>query len=212
MTMTNLIVKSLTYQYPAGRELVFSDFSCKGGENLLLLGQSGSGKTSLLHLLSGILTPATGCIAYGDVNLGNLSAGQRDHFRGKNIGMIFQKHFFIDGISVLENLKAACKLAGNQTDVMYLQKLLLSLEINHLANKKPSELSEGEQQRFSIARALANRPSWIMADEPTSSLDDTNCRNFVNLMNVTESDNPVSWIIATHDGRLKPYFSQIYNL
>jgi ABC-type lipoprotein export system ATPase subunit len=207
-----LITQSLTYQYPSGGELTFPDFSCNKGENMLILGKSGSGKTTLLHLLAGILSADGGRIVFDDNCLNEMGAAQTDSFRGKNIGMVFQKHFFMEGISVMENLKLACKLAETKVDTLYLENLLNKLEISHLAYNKPDQLSEGEQQRFSIARALVNKPSWILADEPTSSLDDDNCRNFVNLMQLSVLDKPVSWIIATHDTRLKEFFSNVYTL
>jgi ABC-type lipoprotein export system ATPase subunit len=210
--MPDLLVKSLVYSYPSGSKLEFADFSCKHGEDMLLLGRSGSGKTTLLHLMAGILSASKGDVFYGNTNLSKMKGSQVDLFRGKNIGMIFQKNFFIDGITVAENLKAACKLAGNDADNAWLGDLMQQLGISHLTHKKPRQLSEGEQQRFSIARALANKPSWVLADEPTSSLDDANCENFTGLMKKEYSDRPVSWIIATHDNRLKNYFNTIYQL
>jgi ABC-type lipoprotein export system ATPase subunit len=210
--MPTLEIQSLTYKYPSGKELSFRDFSCSLGDNLLILGKSGSGKTSLLHLLSGVLSPSGGDVKVDEVWMSKLKPGEKGQFRGKHIGMIFQKHFFIQGISIMENIKAACFIGGNQPDHAYLHNMLELLDIHQLAHKKPGQLSEGEQQRFSVARAMANKPSWILADEPTSSLDDENCENFVGLMNLSFRENPVSWIIATHDNRLKTHFSNIYNL
>jgi ABC-type lipoprotein export system ATPase subunit len=207
-----LLIHSLKYNYPAGKKLHFRDFTCPQGQNMLLLGRSGSGKTTLLHLLAGILSPAGGEIVYNDHNFSALKAAEKDQYRGSHIGMIFQKHYFIDGISVLENLKASARVGGSHSDSHYLEGILQQLEIAHLAAKKPGQLSEGEQQRFSIARALANKPSWILADEPTSSLDDANCENFVALMKQNYTHKPVSWIIATHDSRLKNHFSSVYQL
>ncbi len=210
--MSILSATSLSYHYPSGKALSFPDLTCAEGENMLITGMSGSGKTSLLHLLSGILSASQGEVKYGTVSLTEMTHAEKDSFRGNTIGMVFQKHFFIDGISVMENLRAARRLAGNDADTAYLQKLTEGLGIAHLGGKKPSHLSEGEQQRFSIARALANNPSWILADEPTSSLDDMHCEMFIELMGLSFSPQPLSWIIATHDGRLKPHFSNVYNL
>ncbi|MFW5706870.1 MAG: ABC transporter ATP-binding protein [Bacteroidota bacterium] len=209
---STLTVSDLGYTYPDGQELYFPSFSCARGENLAILGQSGSGKTTLLHLLAGILGAHQGEIHYSDVAFHNLSSAKQDAFRGKNIGMIFQKHFFLDGISVMENLQAARRLAGLPDDRSYLESLLDRLEIGNLARRKPSQLSEGQQQRFSIARAMACKPSWVLADEPTSSLDDTNCHRFLDLMNLPLTDEPVSWIVATHDQRVKSAFHTIYQL
>jgi len=207
-----LKIKTLDFRYPGGKTFSFPDFECKPGENLLILGESGSGKTTLLHLLSGILTAESGEISYNGSNLSLMETSQRDAFRGKNIGMIFQKHFFMEGLSVLENLKAAQRLSGNKQDIAHLNNMMEKLGILHLANEKPFRLSQGEQQRFSIARALANKPLWVLADEPTSSLDDSNCEKFVELIKMPLVENPPGWIIATHDQRLKNHFTNIYKL
>lgn len=210
--MSDLSAHALTYKYPSGQEMAFPELTCHGGKNILIHGMSGSGKTTLLHLLAGILIPAGGEVRFGDVVMSAINSAEKDRFRGQNIGMIFQKHMFIDGISVYENLIAARRLAGNADDQDYLHQLLDALNIKQLAGKEASALSEGEQQRFSIARALANKPSWILADEPTSGLDDFNCVAFVKLMQLSVTEKPVSWIIATHDNRLKEYFDHVVHL
>jgi putative ABC transport system ATP-binding protein len=177
-----LSTHSLQFQYPSGTPFTFPDLQCKSGENLLILGESGSGKTTLLHLLSGILTPQSGYTDVNGIKLNQLKDTERDAFRGKQMGMIFQKHFFMEGLSVFENLKAAQKLSGSAADISHVEQLMDQLGISHLSYKKPYKLSQGEQQRFSIARALANKPSYVLADEPTSSLDDRNCEKFIELI------------------------------
>ncbi len=210
--MEHINVKSLVFEYPGEKELSFADFSLNAGENLLISGNSGSGKTTLLHLMAGLLTPEKGSVCYTGKDISIMDPGELDRFRGEHIGMIFQKHYFINGISVLENLKAARRFAGNKNGHAWLTTLMEQLEITHLTHKKPHQLSEGEQQRFSIARALANEPGWVLADEPTSSIDDRRCEQFVKLINQSLSDKKTSWIIATHDQRLKQYFNNIYPL
>ncbi|MBW6478193.1 MAG: ATP-binding cassette domain-containing protein [Bacteroidales bacterium] len=207
-----LFTHSLKFQYPSGPPFTFPDLQCKPGDNLLILGESGCGKTTLLHLLSGILTPQSGDLDVDGIKLNQLKDTKRDAFRGKQMGMIFQKHFFMEGLSVFENLKAARKLSGSAADNSHLEQLMEKLGISHLSHKKPYKLSQGEQQRFSIARALANKPSYVLADEPTSSLDDRNCEKFVELIRLPLTRKPVCWIIATHDQRLKKYFSNICEL
>lgn len=207
-----LSTHSLNFQYPSGTPFSFPDLQCKPGENLLILGDSGSGKTTLLHLLSGILTPQSGDVYAEGIKLNLIKVTERDAFRGKHMGMIFQKHFFMEGLSVFENLKAAQKLSGSATDIDHLDQLMVKLGIKPLSRKKPYKLSQGEQQRFSIARALANKPAYVLADEPTSSLDDRNCEKFIELIRLPFTGKPVSWIIATHDQRLKKYFTNIYEL
>lgn len=204
--------RGLCFKYWSGKAFLFNDLQCEVGQTLLISGRSGSGKTTLLHLLTGILQPDSGEIWYGRQNFSSLPVAQKDQFRGRHMGMIFQRHLFIRGITVMENLTAACKLAGNPVDHQYLQRLLVQLDIASLAGQMPHQLSQGEQQRFSIARALANKPSWIFADEPTSSLDDFNCENFVRLMQTSFTETAPAWIVATHDQRLKGHFTHVYEL
>jgi putative ABC transport system ATP-binding protein len=207
-----LSTQSIIFKYPYGTSFSFPDLQCKPEENLLILGESGSGKTTLLHLLSGILSPQSGFVDVDGIKLNQLKVTERDAFRGKQMGMVFQKHFFMEGLSVFENLKAAQKLSGSSTDILHLEQLMDQLGISSLSHKKPYKLSQGEQQRFSIARAMANKPSYVLADEPTSSLDDRNCEKFIELIRLPLIKKPASWIIATHDRRLKKYFSTIYEL
>lgn len=204
--------QNLSYTYPDGKKISFADLYCPKGEKLLITGKSGSGKTTLLHLLAGILSSDGGTIEYDGHDITAFNPARMDQFRGRNIGMVFQQHIFIEGISILDNLKAARRLAENLDDIDYLRTLLRKFDISRLSVQKPHQLSEGEKQRLSIVRALANKPSWILADEPTSSLDDENCNHFIDMMNLTESEFAVSWIIATHDQRLKNYFKNVYDL
>lgn len=205
------MINNLTYRYSGNKYLEFPDFFCEKGQRLLITGSSGSGKTTLLHLLAGILKPHTGKIKAGVTRLDSLSPSERDLFRGKHIGMIFQKHLFLSGMSIYQNLLVAQKISGKKSkNLHYLDEILKKLDIDSLRNKKPDQLSQGEQQRFSIARALANQPDWVLADEPTSSLDDKNCQNFIAAIDKVGENT--GWIIASHDQRLKPYFSKVYSL
>lgn len=207
-----LKTKTLSYKYPAGSAFNFPDLEITTGENLLVMGQSGTGKTTLLHLISGILSPLKGEVWIDNTCLTELKNAEKDIFRGQKTGMIFQKNFFMEGLSVLENLRAAQRLSGSMRDEKHLVHLMEKLGISELSGKKPYKLSQGEQQRFSIARALANKPALVLADEPTSSLDDKNCELFIELITLPLTKNQVSWIIATHDQRLKKHFTNVYTL
>jgi ABC-type lipoprotein export system ATPase subunit len=211
-TMSMLSTRKLSFSYPTGRSFAFSDFSCAKGENTLIHGVSGSGKTTLLHLLAGILTPSSGKIFMDGKDISGFTPKDKDRFRGRNLGMIFQKHFFIQGLTVYENLIAAQKLSGQIPDKKYLDNLLDLLGISGLKSNKADALSQGEQQRFSIARAMANKPLWILADEPTSSLDDENCLRFVELMHISTGIESPGWIIASHDNRLREHFKNVYQI
>jgi putative ABC transport system ATP-binding protein len=202
----------LSFTYRGGASFTFTDWHPDQGEQWLVSGTSGSGKTTLLHLLAGLLRPTSGKITINNTTINSLSSTQMDAFRGKNIGLIFQKHHFIGAINMLNNLKAAQTLPGLTPNTAHLNELMDTLEIRNLETKLPSQLSQGELQRFAVARALANKPSLLLADEPTSSLDDRNCDTFIRLITANASRYNTTLIIATHDVRLKQNFSSIYSL
>lgn len=210
----NLIqTEKLRFRYSlSGKEFLFPDIQLNRGENLLLSGKSGSGKTTLLHLLAGILAPSGGSAVIDGTDTALLKAHEMDKFRGEKIGLIFQENYFIESLSVANNLVYTRSLSGLIPDNTYIGNLLRELNIEQLSGKKPSQLSRGELQRFSIARALVNKPVVLLADEPTSSLDDENCGRFIDLMKQVSVSHSLSLIVATHDGRLKPGFTNSINL
>lgn len=195
--------RQLTYQYPGGQPIVFPDIECRSGELLLVLGQSGVGKTTLLHLLSGIIRHSEGKIVIKGQDLSSLNGRELDHFRGKNIGVIFQKLHFIRSLSVVDNLAIAQKLAGHTIDKERCSQLLEELNISDKADQAINELSQGESQRVAIARAVINQPVVILADEPTSALDDRNCESVIELLRTQAVKTGAALIIVTHDSRLK---------
>ena len=201
-----LQTKNLCYSYNNTQVLNFPDLNCKKGENWLLLGQSGSGKTTFLHLLGGLLSPQSGSIRMGDTDMTTLKTAALDHFRGQHIGIIFQTAHFIKALTVEENLILAQQLAGFKEDKTLIFSLLQKLNLAHKLKSKPSELSVGEAQRVAIARALINRPTVILADEPTSALDDKNTDEVIQLLEKQASEAGATLLIVTHDGRLKNYF------
>jgi ABC-type lipoprotein export system ATPase subunit len=204
-----LITKNLTFEYAAEKpKMVFPDIDLKRGKQGLLLGQSGSGKTTLLHLLGGLLSPKSGDIFINDQNISLLKGSELDHFRGKNIGIIFQTAHFVRSLTVEENLIIAQQLAGNKVDKSLIINFLEKLNIGHKLKSKPYELSIGEAQRANIARALINAPSVILADEPTSALDDKNAEEVIKLLEQQAAAVNATLLIVTHDGRLKNRFEK----
>jgi putative ABC transport system ATP-binding protein len=201
-----LKTQDLQYSYDTSNALRFPDIKCGKGEHWLLIGQSGCGKTTLLHLLGGLLTPNNGSVTIADTNLNSLSSSKLDHFRGKNIGIIFQKSHFVKSLTVGENLGLAQQLAGVKVDKNRIQELLNRLNLGHKFNSKTSSLSQGEQQRVAIARALINKPAVILADEPTSALDDTNTDEVIKLLEEAASEVNATLLVVTHDNRLKEQF------
>ena len=183
--------------------MIFPDIECKANEHALILGQSGVGKTTLLHLLGGILAPSKGEIIIGGTPMHKMSGKHLDKFRGKHIGLIFQKAHFIRSLTALENLLLTQDLSGNNPDKKQALHLLQRLAIDHKSNSKTHLMSVGEQQRLAIARALINKPDVILADEPSSALDDTNCFNMIHLLLEVANENNANLIIVTHDNRIK---------
>lgn len=198
--------KELQFQYTPQQQFQFPDMNCAQGEHWLVLGASGCGKTTLLHLLGGLLAPSNGQIIVQNQDLTQLKGQRLDHFRGQHIGIIFQQSHLIKALTVEENLGVAQYLAGMPQDKSKVQRLLEKLNIGHKATAKPQNLSLGEQQRVAIARALVNDPVLILADEPTSSLDDGNCQEVVNLLLEQSEQSSATLLIVTHDGRLKTSF------
>ena len=203
-----LQTNNLTFSYTGAATLTFPDITCAKGEHWLLLGQSGSGKTTLLHLLGGLLSPTAGKVQVGETVLKNLSTAQLDKFRGKHIGIIFQKAHFVRALTVAENLKLAQQLAGVPIDTARIKELLDRLNVGHKLHAKTNALSQGEQQRVAIARALVNQPTIILADEPTSALDDTNCEEVIQLLEEQAATVGATLLVVTHDGRLKERFEK----
>ncbi len=170
-------------------------------ENCLILGESGCGKTTLLHLMAGLRTPSQGDILFDNSSLNSLSTSQRDQFRGKNIGVIFQSSAFIASLSVLENLMMPLMLSGQIQDENRAKELLSLVHLDHKIQKPINELSIGEQQRVSIIRSIIHGPKWVLADEPTSALDNKNAESVIELLTSITNANNASLIVVTHDHR-----------
>lgn len=205
-----LETKNLRFKYDDDSELSFPDIKTSK-ENLLILGASGVGKTTFLHLLSGLLKPLEGEIDLIGTSISKLTMSEMDRFRGKNIGIVFQKPHFINSLTVKENLQLA-QYISKKIDKTRISSLLDSLGIEDKANKKTLNLSQGEKQRVAIALAIVNQPKLILADEPTSSLDDLNCDKVINLLKNQAAKYKAKLIIITHDYRLKKHFKNTLSL
>lgn len=175
---------------------------------LLIHGLSGSGKTTLLHVLAGLLSPTTGKVVINDTEIYFLSESNLDKFRGQTIGMIFQQMHLVDTLTVFENIRLAQYMAGVEQNENRIREVLDQLDITEKENSFADELSQGQKQRVSIARAVVNHPKLILADEPTSSLDDKRSEQVIALLKEQAELQDASLIISTHDSRVKSHFSK----
>ncbi|RZL38258.1 MAG: ABC transporter ATP-binding protein [Pedobacter sp.] len=207
-----IAIKSVKHNYNDQQTLSFKDWSIKDGEQWLLLGESGSGKTTLLHILTGILKPAQGDVHIAETSIYNLSSKELDQFRGRKIGIIFQRPHLIKSLSITENLLLAQSFAKLPEDKKRIDEVLESLDILNKKNAYPNELSQGQLQRVSIARAVINKPALLIADEPTSSLDDKNAEAVLALLMQQSTLNNATLVVATHDKRVKDAFTNTYSL
>ena len=202
-----LQTKDLSFSYNSSHIFTFPDILLQHGEDLLILGDSGIGKTTLLQILSGLLSPQSGFVEINGTCLQDLSSKSMDQFRGSHIGMVFQKSHFVKNLSILDNLLLSLYLSNKKQDKQKAIQLLQEVGLSDKLDNMPDELSQGEQQRAAIATALIKQPELILADEPTSSLDDKNCQKIITLLKEQASLTNAKLIIITHDQRLKDQFN-----
>lgn len=205
---------SLQFSYSGQRQFSYPAIGLQQpGEPLLITGPSGSGKTTLLHLLAGLLRPTQGSVFVQQTDITRLPARQLDRFRGRHIGLVFQRPHFVESISVGRNILLPTLWSRPDTDAAQrLQQLADRLAIGHLLAARPTRLSQGELQRAAIARALINQPGLVLADEPTSALDDANCQAAIGLLQQQCQLAGAQLLVVTHDSRLTQAFTQRIHL
>lgn len=201
-------LSNIRHRYGDRMVLDLPSFQLSAGEECLILGESGSGKTTLLHILAAILNPSEGVVKIGGIRLNELKGNALDRFRGQNIGMVLQKLHLITPISVLQNLLLAQALSGRPTDESAAMKLLDNLGIAPLRKSKPTELSHGQAQRLAIARAVINQPKLLIADEPTSNLDDRHAEEALQVLRSQAHACGAALVLATHDARVKAHIGR----
>jgi putative ABC transport system ATP-binding protein len=212
------------------------EFSLADGEQVALIGTSGSGKTTLLHLIAGILAADSGNIVFDDspaggagagavldyksaqppihsgIDLMHLSEPQRDVFRGRYIGYIFQTHHLLPGFTAMENVLLGMTFTGRDHDPDWARNLLMKVGLADRLNYKPAKLSVGQQQRVAVARALANRPRLVLADEPTGALDVANAQQVLELIRQLCSEVGASLLLVSHDLNIARQLPRVLNL
>lgn len=201
--MEILKVENLTKSYGKGEAKVDAikniNLSINKGEFVAIIGPSGSGKSTLLHLLGGVDKPTSGKVYINDVDIYTLKEKDLSIFRRRNVGFIYQFYNLIPVLSVKENILLPAELDNRKIDKDYLDDLLKTLGLKERANHLPNELSGGQQQRTSIGRALINRPSIVLADEPTGNLDSKNSKEVLELLKLSVRKYNQTLIMITHD-------------
>jgi putative ABC transport system ATP-binding protein len=196
-----------TYTGPDGSVVPvidIEDLTLADGEQVALIGSSGSGKTTLLHMIAGIVAPDQGGIEYTlpdktRVEISALPEARRDVFRGSHVGYIFQTHHLLGGFTALENILLGMSFTGRRPDRAWAHRLLQDVGLTERADYKPEKLSVGQQQRVAVARALANRPGLVLADEPTGALDPATAQQVLELIRSLCREVGASLLLVTHD-------------
>lgn len=194
---------NLTKEYGNGDSIIKAvddvTVAFEQGEFCAVTGPSGSGKSTLLHILSSLENPTSGYVTYGDKQLSSYSDNQLSILRRRRFGFVFQSYNLVNELTGYENILLPIMLDKKKVDREYIEKIIKMLGIEDRLEHLPSALSGGQQQRIAIARALANKPSILFADEPTGNLDGKSGREVIALLKYAASELGVTLILVTHD-------------
>ena len=206
--------QGLCFRHAGGPTIAFADLSLAQGSPLLVRGPSGSGKSTWLALVAGLLRPQAGVLQVAGVELTGLSVAQRDAWRAQHLGFLPQRLHLSEALDVHGNLALAFLAAGRNVDESRIAQVLDRMGIAALSRRKPSQLSGGQAQRVALARAMLLSPSVLVADEPTSSLDDDTAREALQLLLQTAREAGTTLAVATHDARVAAAMgdAQVYGL
>ena len=193
-----LNTESITFSYDGEHEFRFPDLQLAQGENMLILGESGVGKTTMIQILAGLLRPQSGSLKLNSKSYHDLSSKDLDQFRGKHIGMVFQRPHFVRNLSILDNLLLSLYLSKNKQEKSRAIHLLEQIGLGDKWNNKADQLSQGEQQRAAIALAVIKNPDLILADEPTGNLDPETAEGILRLLHDLAA-NGRCVLMATHN-------------
>lgn len=206
--MSIITIKNLTKVYDSTAVPVHAlngiDLSFEKGEFAAVVGPSGSGKTTMLNIVGGLDESTNGEVIVDNVNLENLSSSQLIDFRLKNIGFVFQAYNLIPVMTALENVEFILQLQGRPKKERRerAKQLLEAVGLKDRMNNRPGKLSGGQQQRVAVARALASKPKFVLADEPTANLDSKTSENLLDIMEQLNKEEDITFIFSTHDQRV----------
>jgi len=197
------------FTMPGGETVAVLDidrFVLEESEQVALTGQSGSGKSTLLHVISGILRPDAGRVSVAGRDITRLGEAAADRLRADSLGLVFQQFNLLPGFTALENVLVAMSFGTGRPDRRRAEELLASVGLAHRLHHKPAELSIGQQQRVAVARALANRPRVVLADEPTASVDTAHQDQVIDLLVGTCAEHDVALLVVTHAAEVAARF------
>ncbi len=212
-----LVLENVVKSYPQGdgpplRVLDLPAYRIEAGEQVVLLGPSGCGKTTTLHIIAGIIAPDTGRVLLDGLDLTTYSQVGRDRVRANKLGYIFQTFNLLKGFTALENVLLGMTFSQQKYDRARAIELLKQVGLEHRLHHKPGKMSVGEQQRTAVARALANRPKLILADEPTANVDPANQQKVVDLIRESCRREGISLLMVTHNMEVADQFDRVDNL
>jgi putative ABC transport system ATP-binding protein len=204
-----------SFVQPDGSQLPILDvpeFRVAAGEQMVLVGRSGCGKTTLLHVIAGISRPDAGKVRIDQWDITLMSEAECDRFRAERIGYVFQTFNLLRGFSALENVLLAMRFTGRRPDRARARQLLKRVGLEHRITHRPSMLSVGEQQRVAVARALANKPKLLLADEPTANVDAGHQQQVLDLLRETCREENVALVLVTHTPQVADQFDRVDRL
>lgn len=195
--------------------LDIQEFVVPEGSRMAVAGPSGSGKTTLFHIIAGILAPTSGRVQVAGTDLTELRGAERDRFRARHTGYVFQSFNLLQAFTALENVMLGMVFAGAMPPTEQHARAVELLEqvgLGHRLGHKPTQLSNGEQQRVTVARALANRPRILLADEPSAHLDFETAKRVTEIIGELCAEGGVTLLVATHDSRLLRTFEHVVQM
>ena len=204
-----------SYAEPSGNPLVIIDIprlDIGAGEQVVLRGESGGGKTTLLHLISGIVTADSGSIKLDGMELNRFSESARDRIRADKMGYVFQTFNVLPGFTALENVRLGMTFARKKMNLERAKDLMNRVGLADRMNYMPNQLSVGQQQRVAVARALANKPRLLLADEPTANVDPANQNRIIELIQEVCREDVVAILLVTHSDEISKRFERVERL
>lgn len=217
--MSFIEIQNLTFSYHKNKSntevIHIPKLSLEKGQSLFLYGPSGHGKSTLLNIIAGVLSPSSGHILIDQESVTALSSSKKDLWRGDHLGYVFQNFNLISYLNILENIMLPTKFSkirNAKADTTRALELIERMNLKEYLHQSVNDLSIGQQQRVALCRALIGDPKLLLADEPTSSLDEKNTQELMNLLKEEKERTGLTMIFVSHDLRLKPYFDRELSL